>query len=158
MFTRCIYAIRTCFKRWTSNIERPTSNVEYWWRYALSILKQANLRISKGNSALPGLFFNWQNSLFDVGRSMFDVRCSFFQLFPHKINIALIGINPACKGRNVEKIAQFRYRKSHLTPNLNNGPRPKVRLPGFGMQSCNLLVYCPLSYFFLFKLQTAIFV
>ena len=29
---------------WTSNIERPTSNIEYWWRYALSILKQANLR------------------------------------------------------------------------------------------------------------------
>ncbi len=30
------------WKDWTSNIERPTSNIEYWWRYALSILKQAN--------------------------------------------------------------------------------------------------------------------
>ncbi len=30
------------WKDWTSNIERPTSNVQYWWRYALSILKQAN--------------------------------------------------------------------------------------------------------------------
>ena len=123
---------------WTSNIERPTSNVEYWWRYALSILKQANrslrralrswaqnwktqgrttpfgklrawacrkqpnrisksrfalgLRSQSGEVVLLSVFFKidrstlpWdpealdgQNTLFDVGRSMFDVRCSFF--------------------------------------------------------------------------------
>ena len=91
------------------NVEHRTSNIErpILWRYALSILKQANhslrralrpwaqsqttpfgklrawvcqkqpIRISKGRFALLSLFLNWQNSLFDVGRSMFDVRCSF---------------------------------------------------------------------------------
>jgi len=39
-------------------------------------LKQSNHRISKGRFALLSLFFNWQNTLFDVGRSMFDVRSS----------------------------------------------------------------------------------
>jgi hypothetical protein len=31
-----------------------------------------------GEVGLLSLFLNWQNTLFDVGRSMFDVRCSFF--------------------------------------------------------------------------------
>ena len=91
-----LYETAACpeqLKELTSNIERPTSNIEYWWRYALSFVKKANRslrraqpnRISKGRFALGlrslisgvgllSVFFNWQNSLFDVGRSMFDVR------------------------------------------------------------------------------------
>ncbi len=61
--------------------------------YPISILKQANRRIlnrriSKGGFALVSLYnkkdrstteaHDRQNTLFDVGRSMFDVRCSFF--------------------------------------------------------------------------------
>ncbi len=37
------------------------------------------------------------------------------------------------------------------------GPRPKVHRWEYGMQSCDLIVYYPLPYFFLFKLQTTIF-
>ena len=37
---------------WNSEkIERRTSNVEYWWRYALSILKQANRRTAEYRTA-----------------------------------------------------------------------------------------------------------
>jgi len=50
---------------WTSNIERPTSSVEYRWRFALSILKQVLRRISKGCFALHSFRFNWQSTLFD---------------------------------------------------------------------------------------------
>ena len=35
-------------------------------------------RNSKGRFAWLSLYLNWQNTLFDVGRSMFNVRCSFF--------------------------------------------------------------------------------
>ena len=75
---------------WTSNIERPTSNVEYRWRYALSFLFKRNaecwsnyFRMFNRLSQFLKLTV-WQkahdrqNSLFDVGRSMFDVQCSFF--------------------------------------------------------------------------------
>ena len=61
---------------WTSNIERPTSNVEYGWRYALSILKQANRRISKSRFALLSLFFKLTEYI--IRCWTFDVRCSFF--------------------------------------------------------------------------------
>jgi hypothetical protein len=37
------------------NVEHRTSNVQYWWRYALSILKQAKSRISKGRFARAAL-------------------------------------------------------------------------------------------------------
>ena len=68
----------------TSNIERPTSNVEYWWRYALSILKQANSslrqaqpnRISKNRFALLSLFFKIDR----IHYSMLDVQCSMFDV------------------------------------------------------------------------------
>jgi hypothetical protein len=46
------------------NVERPTSNVEYGWRCALSNLKQANRRIPQRRTSLEGwfcfaqLFFN----------------------------------------------------------------------------------------------------
>ena len=37
-------------------------------------------------------FFIFSHSTFDVGRSMFDVR--FFQFFPHKNKLALMGLAP----------------------------------------------------------------
>ena len=81
-------------ERRTSNAQHRTSNIDDATLYL--ILKQVNcslrraLRtwaqdrttqpnwISKDKFALLSLFLNWQNTLFDVGRSMFDVRCSFF--------------------------------------------------------------------------------
>ncbi len=44
---------------------------------------------------------NWRSeaiSSFDVQRSMFDVRCSFFQSLLGKNNLALIGIAPYSTG------------------------------------------------------------
>ena len=70
---------------WTSNIEHPTSNVEYWWRYALSISKQANRRISKSRFALLSLFFKIDRihySMLDVQRSMFDNHKLLFLIRP----------------------------------------------------------------------------
>jgi hypothetical protein len=70
-------------KQWTD----WTSNVEYWWRYALSILKQANRRISKsrfapghhshfGGVGLLSLFFKIDR----IHYSMLDVQCSMFDV------------------------------------------------------------------------------
>ena len=60
---------------WTSNIEHPTSNVEYWWRYALSVLKQAHHRVSKGRFVLFSLF-----KIGSIHYSMLDVQCSVFDV------------------------------------------------------------------------------
>ena len=38
----------------SEKIERPTSNIEYWWRYALSILKQANRKILQRRTSFEG--------------------------------------------------------------------------------------------------------
>ena len=94
-------------ERPTSNIEHRTSNMDgaalYLFLYQGITLKMwfidSSLRrttfglsscrrqpsqilirtISSGRfpCVVCGLLLNWQNTLFDVGRSMFDVRCSF---------------------------------------------------------------------------------
>ena len=74
---------------WTSNIERPTSNVQYWWRYALSIFKQANhaeVVIYRPQNTDPNNFegqLRFAQSFFKsteyiIRCWMFDVRCSMF--------------------------------------------------------------------------------
>jgi hypothetical protein len=60
---------------WTSNIQRPTSNVEYWWRYALSILKQANPRTQIRRNSKSGFAPDLRSHLGWVG-----LRCLFFKL------------------------------------------------------------------------------
>ena len=75
------------------NIEHRTSNIErrILWRYALSILNQANLRMSKGScSVFPSLFCNSTEYL--IRCWTFDVRCSMFifSAFSAKNNLALM--------------------------------------------------------------------
>jgi hypothetical protein len=66
------------------SVVRPGSNDSPRRAQGLGLSKAAK---SKGRFAFFSLFLNWpfdtkahdrQNTLFDVGRSMFDVRCSFF--------------------------------------------------------------------------------
>jgi len=75
------WILQADYKPWTSNIERPTSNVQYGWRYALSILKKRtpeywSEEFLKGRFALFSLFLRLAEYL--IRCWTFNVRCSMF--------------------------------------------------------------------------------
>ena len=87
------------------NIERPTSNVEYWRRYALSIIRKSesqNVDSSGGQVSKSGFsmlsFFKLTECI--IRCWTFDVRCSMFDV--HFL------INPSC-GSTLPK---FHYRSN----------------------------------------------
>ena len=71
----------------SEQIERRTSNVQHRIMYSVNFKKNTeqsestlgnSIRFSRSTLSLDTEALDRQNTLFDVGRSTFDVRCSFF--------------------------------------------------------------------------------